>query len=124
MAWFKVDDGFAWHTKAVRAGNAACGLWVRAGSWSSQQLTEGYVPSEIASALGSKAEVTKLVASGLWVPSGDGFQFHQFLDRNPTREQVEAERAASKERQQRAREKARAVRQEEDGSNVTHLSRR
>lgn len=106
IAWFKVDDGFAWHTKAVRAGNAACGLWVRAGSWSSQQLTEGYVPAEIASALGSKAEVARLVASGLWVPSDDGFQFHQFLDRNPTREQVEDDRRAAAERQRRAREAA------------------
>ena len=33
MPWFNVDDGFAFHRKAVRAGNAAIGLWTRAGSW-------------------------------------------------------------------------------------------
>ena len=33
-AWFKVDDNLALHPKVLGAGNAAMGMWVRAGSWS------------------------------------------------------------------------------------------
>lgn len=29
MPWFRVDDDFALHPKAIAAGNAALGLWVR-----------------------------------------------------------------------------------------------
>jgi hypothetical protein len=44
MSWFRVDDTLAAHPKTRRAGLAAMGLWTVAGSWSSQQLTEGFVP--------------------------------------------------------------------------------
>lgn len=120
MPWFKVDDTLAWHRKAVQAGNAAMGLWVRAGSWSSQQLTEGFIPSDIAAAMGTRAEATRLINAGLWDTVPGGYQFHQYLDRNPSREQVEKERADSKERQRRAREAAREKRAREKQTNATH----
>ena len=41
MTWFRVDDTLAMHPKVYAAGNAAMGLWVRAGAWSMQQLTDG-----------------------------------------------------------------------------------
>lgn len=118
MTWFKVDDTLAWHQKVVIAGNGAMGLWVRSGSWASQQLTDGFVPADIAKALGSPAEIKKLVAAGLWHPTEHdgtpGYQFHQFLERNPSRADVEAERAANRKRQQRGREAARARREGRD----------
>jgi len=43
MPWFKVDDTLAFHAKVVAAGNAAMGLWVRAGAHSMQQLTDGFI---------------------------------------------------------------------------------
>ena len=76
-----------------------------------------------AASLRRSAEAARLVASHLWAEVDGGYQFHEFLQRNPTREQVESERAASAERQRRARDAARAKR-EEERSNVTHLSRR
>ena len=55
MPWFKVDDNLAFHHKVVAAGNAAMGLWVRAGAMCAQQLTDGFVPDHMVNTLGSKA---------------------------------------------------------------------
>ena len=106
MVWFKVDDGFATHPKVVQAGNAACGLWVRAGSWSAQQLTDGYIPSSMIAVLGGrKAEAKRLVEVGLWLEESDGYQFHQWNEegRQPTRNKVELDRAEDRKRKAEAR---------------------
>lgn len=114
MVWFKVDDNLAFHSKTVMAGNAAMGLWVRAGSWSAQQLTEGSIPGHIVAALGTTAQAKALVRAGLWVQTGDGYQFWQWSEegRQPSKESVLTERAAAKERQRKAREKASASRRD------------
>lgn len=114
MPWFKVDDTLAMHPKVVVAGNAAMGLWVRAGSWSSQQLTEGRIPRAMLSVLGGRPrDAAALVSAGLWVETDDGWAFHQWADRQPSRQHVEAERAAAAERQRRARERAKEQREAE-----------
>lgn len=84
MPWFRVDDNLAFHTKALTAGNAAMGLWVRAGSWSMQQLTDGRVPFTVARQLGSKAEASRLVAAGMWTVDGDAYTFHEWEGRQPS----------------------------------------
>lgn len=107
MPWFNVDDNFADHPKTVAAGNAAIGLWCRAGSWCNRHLTDGYVPSHMVTALGgTRANAKRLVEVGLWLPVEGGYQFHQWHQngRNKTREQVESERAAWRKRQAKARE--------------------
>lgn len=97
--WFRVDDRIAFHPKAVEAGNAAMGLWLRAGAWSSGQLTDGFIPSPIASSMGSAREISSLASVGLWVPvDGGGWVYHDWLDFNPSREQVEQRRRADAER--------------------------
>src|SRR5690606_8541448 len=103
---FKVDDNLAFHPKVLRAGNAAMGLWVRAGSWSAQQLTDGEIPDEILPSLGTVKQAEALVAAGLWDRAADAWSFHEWNGdgRQPTRESVEAERAAARERQRKHRE--------------------
>lgn len=95
MTWFYVDDNLAFHRKVVAAGNAAMGLWVRAGSWSCQQLTDGHVPDHMVAVLGTPSQARRLVAVGLWVAVQGGFQFHQWAGegRQRTRDQVLTERA-------------------------------
>src|SRR5437763_2842378 len=97
MSWFKVDDGLAFHAKVVQAGNPAIGLWVRAGSWSAQQLTNGFIPEQIALTLGTKSQVAALLAAGLWVLSDGGYQIHDYLSYNPTADEVRAEQARKHE---------------------------
>lgn len=111
MPWFRVDDTLPFHTKVVTAGNASMGLWLRAGAWSMQQLTDGFVPAVIARQLGTRAEARKLVEVGLWIDKDDGYQFHQWHPRQPTRLQVLAERDSASERQRAARERRKKERE-------------
>ena len=113
MPWFKVDDTLAFHAKTVAAGNAAMGLWVRAGAWSMQTLSDGFVPTHMARSLGSRSEVARLVDVGLWVEKDDGYLFHEWTQRQPSRVQVEADREASRVRQAKGRERARKKREQE-----------
>ena len=89
MPWFRVDDNLAFHTKTLTAGNAAMGLWVRAGAWAMQQLTDGEIPRLAAKQLGSRAEIQRLLDAGLWVETEVGYRFHEWNDRQPSRADVE-----------------------------------
>jgi hypothetical protein len=105
--WFKVDDQFATHPKAFRAGNKALGLWVRAGSWCGAQLTDGHVPADVVASLGgTTADAQRLVTAGLWDHHPDGgYQFHEWHQFQPTRAEVLAERESAKQRMRAARAK-------------------
>jgi len=105
VTWFKVDDTLAFHEKAVRAGNSAMGLWVRAGSWSAQQLTDGFIPDDMVRMLGSHAQARRLVKENLWEPVDGGFIFHQWSahGRNPTRSEVLERRRKEAEKKAKAR---------------------
>lgn len=122
MPWFKVDDGFHSHPKVLRAGNAAVGLWTRCGSWCSDQLTDGFVPDEIARMYGTRKEVATLLDVGLWFRVDGGYVMHDFGDYNPTAEAVTALRAAAAERQRNARERAKSQRESRRDSHVSHGS--
>lgn len=97
MTWFKVDDGLAFHAKVVQAGNPAMGLWLRAGSWCAQQLTDGFVPNQIAATLGTRAQATALEAASLWVREDGGYRFHGWLDYQPTAAEVREDQARKHE---------------------------
>jgi len=120
MPWFKVDDGFHAHHKVAKLGpdhSDALSLWVVAGSWSADQLTDGWVPEYVAARLDVHyAERAKaLVRVGLWGTAerdGEpGWLFHGWSDpgRNPTSEQVKAEREATAERQRRFRDRVKGT---------------
>lgn len=106
MTWFKVDDNLAHHWKVTAAGNAAIGLWVRAGAWSMQNLTDGHIPMHVLRTLGTKTQAERLVWAGLWNPDPlDGYRFHQFNQRGrqPVRQKVEYEREQAQIRLERYR---------------------
>lgn len=99
MAWFKVDDGFAEHPKVIHvralAGDAPLGMWLRAGTWSNRQLTDGFVPVSWIALNGDESHAQILVTSGLWVEdaSRDGWQFKDFMEYQPSKADVEARRS-------------------------------
>lgn len=112
MPWFQVEDNLAFHPKVQRAGNSAMGLWVRAGSWSMQNLTDGCIPHDIAAFLGSSKDAARLVDVGLWYQKDDGYEFHDWLVRQRSRGKVEADREAAKQRRKKAAEKAQKMREQ------------
>ncbi len=121
MPWFKVDDSFAGSPKRAACPPAAIGVWVTAGSWCAQQLTDGFVPSHMLAMFGGRSkDAESLVAAGLWEVADGGWQFHDWEKYQPSREQVEADRHAARERQRRAREKAKSQRESQrDAAEVT-----
>lgn len=115
MTWFKVDDSFHGHPKVaeLEAGKhfaEAIALWTLAGSWCAQHLTDGFVPSAQLRRLvpfNPAKAAAELVRVGLWTLVEGGFQFHGWAEYQPTKQRVEAERAASAGRLARWREKNR-----------------
>ena len=103
--WFKVDDTLAFHAKTLAAGNAAMGLWVRAGAWSMQMLSDGFVPTQVAGQLGTQREAGRLVFANLWVETDDGYRFHEWDQRQPSRIALHAAREANAEKLRKWREK-------------------
>lgn len=108
MAWFKVDDGFHASRKLLkipkRARFAAIGLWTVAGSWSADQLTDGNVPDYMIEVFGAPpAAPEALVDSGLWQRTSDGYVFYNWHEYQPSKQDVDAERAASRERMRELR---------------------
>lgn len=135
MPWFKVDDTAHSHPKLIKAGNAAVGLWMRAGAYAAQHLTEGTVPGVVAQLYGTAPQARKLVAVGLWHPAGHAcprcpqppagdFQMHDYHQYNPRRAKVEREREQAAERQQRARERAAEERAARENGKESRSNRR
>lgn len=94
MPWFKIDDSFYDHPKVFDAPDSAVALWVRAGTWSARNLTDGFVPSKMPARLcdDHATAVKELVERGLWKRVRGGWTFHDWASYQPTRESVEAER--------------------------------
>lgn len=116
MTWFRLDDSWLMHPRMRAAGKDGRSLFVAAGTYCAQQLTDGWIDKTVLPIIAAQAEVpaklsTKLITVGVFEDHGDRIRVHDFLDYNPSREKVEAERKAAAERQQRARDKARESRQ-------------
>lgn len=112
MAWFKVDDQFHASRKLnsipKRHRLQAAGLWAIAGSWVSGQETDGFVPDYMIQVWSpTQKTVDSLVESGLWIRENNGFRFYSWLNYNPSKEDSDAKRAASKERMRQSRERNR-----------------
>lgn len=106
MTWFKVDDAFWAHPKTLALSDTALALWLRAGSYCAQQLTDGHVRREALPMLrGNEFAADDLVDSGLWHETPQGYVFHDWEKYQPTREGVEEEREAWRQRQRESRAK-------------------
>lgn len=104
--WSKLDDRFWRHPKVRRLldmgprGFAAIGLWTITQSWIGEELTDGRIPSRQPMRLlgdDPAAAIEALIGVGLWERAGDDFQVHGYLDYNPSRAQVLADRAQRSE---------------------------
>lgn len=124
MPWFKVDDQFHASRKLnsipKRHRLQAAGLWAITGSWASGQETDGFVPDYMIQVWSpTQKTVDSLVESGLWIRENNGFRFYSWLNYNPSKEDSDAKRAASKERMRQSRERNR---RRTDGESDNHPS--
>lgn len=91
--WFKVDDSFFSNPKTAMLSDGATALWLRSGSWSAQQLTDGFIPARMVPMFrGSDDSVRELCEVGLWERDDerDGYWFHDWSDYQPDGEEVDA----------------------------------
>lgn len=111
MPWFKVDDGFHGHPKVVELSLEAVGLWTLTGSWCAKYLTDGFVPDKTVTRLGGNHDAAaELVMSNLWGRATGGYEFKDWADYQPLKEDVEAERLAAQERMKKVRAAKKGVR--------------
>lgn len=122
--WLKIHDGLPFDPKVILLGktkaevNEALGMATRLWAWCAQQRTDGFVPGAVVDAIGTPAALRRLtrpifdrrpflhrrgegddcgcLKSRPW-PAGADFLVHDWLDRNPSREENDVRRAKARE---------------------------
>lgn len=107
MAWVRLDDQAPRNEKMLKAGPAACWLWVCGIAHAQSQLTDGFISREALPMIGVKGEgrcvrlADELVKVGLFDKADGGYVVHDYLAHNPSKAQVMAKRAEDSARKQR-----------------------
>jgi hypothetical protein len=110
MTWVRLEDTFCEHPKVEPLTDLAFRLHVKALCYANRNLTDGYVPSVAARAMGGsrhKSACRELVTAGVWELARGGFRIHDYLDFQFSRGEVVAIRQL-----QKAGGKARAAKAE------------
>lgn len=91
MSWFRCDDALGNHPKVMSLDEKllpAMGLWVMCGVYSAKHLTDGFVPRKVVRMYGGDRLAKDLEKAGLFRPAEGGWVLHDYLDWNPSKEQV------------------------------------
>ncbi|MFG2225352.1 hypothetical protein [Streptomyces sp. NPDC048644] len=115
MPWVRLDDRFPSHRKVALLSDKAFRLYVSGLCWVSENLTEGKILDRelkvISRIRGPKTAAAELVDAGLWERIPDGYLIHDYLEYNPDRARVKADREANAARQKAFRERKRTERE-------------
>ena len=97
MSWLKLDDQIFYNRKVAQCDANAKLLYIVGLTYCAHQLTDGFIPSGTLPLLAgmaglewqiAKQSSSKLLEICLWVARDDGWQIPDYLDYNPSREQV------------------------------------
>jgi hypothetical protein len=114
VTWVRIDDGFTQHPKVVAAGPLAMAMQVAALCYCNKNLTDGFIPRAVAKTLldweldndgaywtisvatdDGRSETLApefvwdcLLAAGLWERVPGGFRIHDYLEYQPSKEDV------------------------------------
>jgi len=114
MTWARFDDGFPGHRKVRRLTDGAYRLHTTAICHCAHDLTDGFVTPEdvqdMPSIRQAEKRITELIFRDLWSVVPGGWMIHDYLDYNPSREQVMAERESARERKETWKAKRKAER--------------
>ena len=107
MTWVRIDESFPEHPKVSAAGGDAAWLHVCAMCYCNRFLTDGFVPTSVLARLSDRKRPTalaaKLVEVGIWDVTDNGWQIHDFLAYQPSKEKVENDRESARQRMANAR---------------------
>lgn len=103
MAWLKLDDQIFLNRKVAQCDSDAKLLYIVGLTYCANQLTDGFIPEAtlplLAGMAGLDWQIAKQSASNLlgvclWVATDNGWQIPDYLDYNPSREQVQHKQKA------------------------------
>lgn len=106
MAWARIDDQLFMHPKIRKAGPQATLLHIAALTYCNQQLTDGFIPEDVLPMIGmfafldpanAMANADRLLSTGLWDAVANGYQIHDYLQYNMSKEQITEMKEARKE---------------------------
>lgn len=97
MVWARVDDQYPDHPKVTGLSDAAFRLHISAITYASRYLTDGFLPfGQVRKLLPFTDDVQpvcdELVEAALFTVVPKGYTVHDYLEYNPSREEVEAKR--------------------------------
>jgi hypothetical protein len=113
-AWAPIDLAYFRNPKTLAAGLHGRALHLASILYSAEHKTDGHISADavrvvLRDAGVSPRTIEHVERAGLWVPNGDGWYVHDYLDHNDSREVVEANvartRAMDAERKRRQRER-------------------
>lgn len=106
MAVGRYDDDMRHSPKLIAAGDRAAWLWWCSVQYSRNALTDGFIPRVVVptlfpGAVTPRNSAAALVRTGLWRAVDGGYQIHDYLDWNPSKVDVLAEREKERARKRR-----------------------
>ncbi len=111
MTWLKLDDKFGRHPKVQGLSDPAFRLHMAAMGHCAEYATDGRVKSHVIATLTAHPDkaalVKEVVDAGLWEEMVGGWEIHDFLQYNPSAEQLKTRRKEWRDRQERRRESRR-----------------
>lgn len=99
MSWFRCDDQLGDHPKVLALDDKALpamGLWLLCGVYCSKRLTDGFIPHRLVKQLSGERLAKDLERAGLFEKASGGWTMHDYLQWNPSREEVLRRRAERK----------------------------
>lgn len=113
VTWVKLDDGWPNNHKVEPLSDKAKLLYICGLCYCGRNLTDGVLNKKasgivLAESGASRRHIVELHEAELWDRLEDGWKVHDYLDCNPTREQVLAEREKARKRMKAARSGARS----------------
>lgn len=106
MPFIQLDDQITEHPKILKAGGTAAWVWVTAIAYCQRQLTDGFIGDAAVCRLAEETTpklLDKLVTVGLLDRVDGGYQVHDYLTHNPSKETVLRRRAESAARKSHSR---------------------
>jgi hypothetical protein len=113
MGYIRIDENSPHHRKMLKAGPAACWLWVCGLAYCQRHRTDGFIPLEALPMLGVgnwKKCAGFLVDAELWHRDEGGYRVHDYLEWNATKDERQQKADASHARVTKWRDDKRARR--------------
>jgi hypothetical protein len=115
VGWLRLDDGFFLHPKALAAGRDGRDVFLAAVCYSNQQQTDGVIPAHslalvagLAGVADAEQAASRLVEVGLWHNHVEGWEIHDFLEHQQSKEEREEWKKKERDRKRRERESRKA----------------